>query len=58
MKKSKELTLASQNEIIIHSTKDSWGREEVQSLINSFADYHNINWLDSRTKEWIKENLQ
>lgn len=31
-------------------------REEVRQLINSFGDYHSINWLSPLTKDWLKHN--
>jgi hypothetical protein len=45
------------NTVSIKPLKTSWNREEVQTLINSFADLYNINWLDYKTQIWIKENL-
>ena len=50
------LKVNSFNEITIKKVKDSWAREEVRQLINSFGDYHKINWLNPMTKEWIKHN--
>lgn len=58
-KRCNNLKLSSQNEITIHSIKQSWTREEVIKLIknsyNSCAMHHSI--VNQELEEWIEENL-
>lgn len=58
-KRCNNLKLSSQNEIIIHPSKQNWTREEVIKLIknsyNSCAMHHSI--VNQELEEWIEENL-
>jgi hypothetical protein len=38
--------------------KNYFSRKEVKALINSVLDHHGVHWLDPRTQEWIKENME
>lgn len=54
---SHRLKVGSDNTITIHSTKDSWNREEVSNLIKLFANNYQYASNDIGYNKWIKENL-
>jgi len=47
-----------QNPEEVTKNKQYFSRKEVKELINSFADHHEIHWLDKRTQEWIRKNFE